>query len=301
MTAKDIKPAFILKSNGFVNDMTIDGINLYVANDEGSVEVFDILKRELVKEIFIEPSVTAQGKTVPANILSVDRLNGKTLIVSSTVNMYRNIWIHDGVKLKHVIKLKNKMMVKKARFIDEDNFMFGTVDYDLIKYTTKDNYSVYKSQVEQSSFSDMAISSDKKTMITASESGVVTLSDIKSGKILKKFSSLNVDNIYKIAYKNGNIITAGQDRRVGIYLKSGKEYYIKSDFLVYSVGLSPDGKTAVYSSGEDNNLQIFDLETGVKGDRLVGHDAVPSTIKFFDEKGFFSAGYENSVYYWYLK
>ena len=54
----------------------------------------------------------------------------------------------------------------------------------------------------------------------------------KSGKVIKKFKPLNLDNIYKLAYKNGNILTAGQDRRVGVYPKNGTPYYIKSDFFI---------------------------------------------------------------------
>ena len=110
-----------------------------------------------------------------------------------------------------------------------------------------------------------------------------------------------MDNIYKVAYKNGNIITAGQDRRVGVYPKEGKPYYIRSDFLVYAVGLSPNGKIGVYSSSEKSDLQLFNVASGKKTDRLVGHVAIPSTIRFFSHEGFFSAGYENRIFYWHLK
>jgi WD40 repeat protein len=192
------------------------------------------------------------------------------------------------------------MTIKEARFLDNENFIFGTLGYEIIKYTINDNYSTYKVQLEQSSFSDMELSEDKNIIISASESGQVTISDSKSGKILKTYNSLNVDNIYKIAFKHGNIITAGQYRRVGVYPIDAKPYYIKSDFLVYCVGLSPSGKIGVYSSGEDNSLQLFNVKTGTKTDKLIGHKAIPSTIKFFDEKGLFSAGYENSIFYWHL-
>jgi hypothetical protein len=299
--ARDIKPSFILKSSGFVNDFVIDGSKLYVANDEGSVEIFDLNRQKLIKEIFIKPTVDNLDNQITSKILSVDRLNGKTLIVSSATNGYRDVWLHDEKKLKHIIKSKNKMIVKEARFIDDKNFIFGTLGYDLVRYSINDSYKSYTTHVEESAFSDMELSEDKSTMITSSESGRVTLSDVKTGKVLSKHESLNVDNIYKIAYKNGNIITAGEDRRVGVYPKDGKPYYIKSSFLVYCVALSPSGKTGIYSSGEDSDLQLFDVSSGNKTDKLIGHDAIPSTIKFFDEVGVFSAGYENNIYYWHLE
>ncbi|MEA1915118.1 MAG: nitrate reductase, partial [Campylobacterota bacterium] len=153
---------------------------------------------------------------------------------------------------------------------------------------------------EQSSFSDLELSEDKKTMITASESGIITVMNVKTGKVMKQLPVLNLDNVYQIAYKNGNVLTGGQDRRVGVYPKNAKPYYIKSEFLVYSVALSPSGKLGMYSSDENSTLQLFDIPSGDKLATLEGHYAIPTTIKFFDEKGVFSAGYENKIFYWRL-
>ena len=299
--SKEIHPAFTLESRALVNDFVLDGSLLYVANDDGSIEIFDILQRKKINEIFIVANKTFTGDWVNAKILSVDRNNGKTLIVSSGQNGYRNVWLHDGKNLKQIISTTQKMSVKEARFIDEKNFLFGTLGYDVISYTLNDNYSVFNEHIEASAFSDMVLSEDKKTAVTASESGQVMLLDSATGKVLQKFKPLNLDNIYKLAYKNGTIITAGQDRRVGVYPKEGKAYAIKSDFLVYCVGLSPSAKIGVYSANEESDLQLFDVQTGKKTHLLKGQDSIPSTIKFFDEDGFFSAGYGNTIYYWYLK
>ena len=298
---KEIKPLFTIASKALVLDFVIDGYYLYVGNNEGSVEIFDIRSAQKVDEILIAPNYSAKGTMVHSRILSVDRYNGKTLIVSTTTNGYNNIWLHDGVKLRQIIKSSQKIDIKEARFLGDDDFIFGTLGYDVINYSLGDNYSLYSNQIEQSAFSDMAISRDKKSIATASESGQVMLIDTKSGAIIKEFKPLNLDNIYKIAMQNGTIITAGQDRRVGVYPSYGTPYYIKSNFLVYSVGLSPSGKWGVYSSNEDNDLQLFDTRTGAKKDVFVGHNSVPSTIKFISEDGFFSAGYGYEIYYWRLK
>lgn len=256
--------------------------------------------RKKIDEILIEPNYTTKGSLVNAKVLSVDRYNGKTLIVSTAMGGHRNVWLHDGKRLRHIIKATDKMTIKKARFINDDDFMLGTLGYDLIRYTASDDYSVYSNHIEESSFSDMVLSPDKHSMISASESGKVMLTDVKTGKILRVFDTLNVDNIYKLAFQNGTILTAGQDRRVCVYPKEGKAYYIQSDFLVYSVGLSPSGSLGVYSSNESSDLQLFDIKTGSKTHTLTGHNSVPSTIKFFNEDGFFSAGYGYEIYYWHL-
>jgi len=299
--SREITPAFVMQSRGLVSDFVLDGFNLYVANDEGSVEIFDIAQRKKVDEIFILGNKTVMGEWVNPKILSVDRFQGKTLIVSSGKNGYRNVWLHDGVKLKQIISIQRKLAVKEARFLDSENFIFGTLGYDMISYTLNDKYTTSQQHIEESAFSDLVMSEDKKTMVTASESGQVMLLESSSGKILKKFKPQNLDNIYKLAYKNGTIITAGQDRRVGVYPKEGNPYYLRSDFLVYAVGLSPSGKLGVYSSNEASDLQLFDVQTKKKLHLLKGQDSIPSTIKFFNEDGFFSAGYGNTIYYWYLK
>jgi WD40 repeat protein len=61
------------------------------------------------------------------------------------------------------------------------------------------------------------------------------------------------------------IATAGQDRKVVVYIpKAGSAYQIKSDFLVYSVGLSPSGATVGYASDEHNNVTVLNTATKSK-------------------------------------
>jgi WD40 repeat protein len=299
--AKDLTPSFTLQTSGLVNDFVIDEDKLYVATDEGIIDIFDFVNQKRVSQIKIKPTLNNSNELLTSNILSVDRYKGKTLIVSTGKNGYKNLFLHDGEKLTQILSEKDKKSIRKARFIDEDNFIFGSVSYDLSRFSTNDNYTVYKNQIAQSAFSDLELSRDKKSMVSVAENGEVTVTSTKSGKILRKPKAINLDNIYKVAYQNGVIITAGQDRRVAIYQKDKKPYFIKSDFLVYAVGLSPSGKIGVYSCDEKSNLQLFDVKSGKKLHRLIGHFALPSTIRFFDEDGFFSAGYERKIFYWHLK
>ena len=298
LNAKTIKPNFILSSKGFVNDFVISNEKIYIANDEGSVEVFDLVSKKIINEIFIDPVFTAKQEWINAKILSVDVNKNKILIVSSNNTPYRDVWIYDGNNLKKIINQKKKLAIKEARFTSEGKILFATLGYEMILYNQKDDYNSYKTQMEQSSFEDVVLSKDKTKMVSSSESGQIILSDIKSGNIIKKFKPLNLDKVYQVDYQNGVIITGGQDRRVGIYPKNAKPYYLKSTFLVYSVALSPSGKLGVYSSGDDSSLQLFDVNTQKKLDIFKGHYAIPTTIKFYNEKGFFSAGYENKIFYW---
>jgi len=296
--AKELKPLFVLETRALVYDFVLDGTKLFVANDMGTIEVFDLYKQKKVDEIVLPPIYTVQGTRTTPKIISVDRLNGKTLFVSTTLKGFREVWLHDGMNLKKVIKKEDKLSVRKAKFVDDGKFVLGTIGHEMILYDTSDAFKIYRKHIEQSTFSDVMLSEDKKTMVSSSESGRVSLIDVKSGKILEKYESQNVDNIYKISYKKGTIVTAGQDRRVAVYQKGQEPYYIKSDFLVYSVGLNPSGTIAAYSSGEENHLQLFNVKTKEMLNRLVGHNSTPTNIKFFNDKELFSSGDENRVFYW---
>ncbi len=44
--AKDIKPLFTLETRALVYDFVLDGTNLFVANDMGTIEVFDLFTQK---------------------------------------------------------------------------------------------------------------------------------------------------------------------------------------------------------------------------------------------------------------
>ncbi len=296
--AKDIQPLFRLTSSGLVSDIVVDGPLLYAGNDRGSVEVFDLASRKKVSEILIEPITDFMGDAVAPKIFSVDRLNGKTLFVSQASAGYSNVWIHDGKHLKQVIDEKQKLSIIEARFADEKRIVLGTLGYEMILYETDERLEVYRTHVAQGAFSDMAMSEDRTKMVAVDESGGVTLLNVEDSKVLQLFDSENVDNVYRIDLRNGMLITAGKDRRVGVYPPNAAPYHIQSDFLVYCAALSPSARMGVYSSGIDNDLQLFDTATRQKSHRLVGHNGTLNAIVFINEDELVSAAEERDILVW---
>ncbi|MEA2110592.1 MAG: WD40 repeat domain-containing protein [Campylobacterota bacterium] len=298
--AKDITPTFRMHASGVVTDFVIDGTRLYAGTDMGRVDIFDLNSKKIVSQITLEPILTGRGELVPPRVQSVDRFNGKTLIVSAGTKAFRNVYVHENGVLTKTIDESKELVVKEARFIDDERIMMGTFGAEMILYDTQEKFQAYKSHVSQSTFGDIALSEDHKKMIMSDESGSIRLIDIESSNVEQVLSSENLDNVYKVAYSSGVIITGGQDRKVGVYQLGKKAYHIKSDFLVYSVALSPSGKLGAYSSGADSKLQIFHTSDGRKTDCLIGHYAVVNTIKFMNEKELFSSGDEEDIFYWKL-
>jgi len=298
--AKNIKPIVTIETSGLVSDFVEDGGYLYVATDAGVVDIIDLSSQKIVKQINFEPMETSTGEYVPTRIHSIDRFQGKTLFVTSDISAYRNVWIDDGKKLKKIIDEKKHMMPKSAFFTNEGKIVFGSFGSDITLYDNEENYKLYDTHISESTIGGMILSQDKKKMVISDESGTVKLIDVKSSKVEKVFSSEHVDNIYRVAYSNGIILTAGQDRRVGVYSDNKKAFHIKSDFLVYSVGLSPSGATGIYSSGTEHNLQLFNTDNGEKADILVGHFATPNKIMFINENSIISTGDENKIFFWQI-
>ena len=296
--AKDIKPFAKFISAGFINDFVIANNSLHVGNDAGSVDVFDIKTQKIKYQIILPPLISSMGKLITADILSVDYLNGKILILSVGKNSYRNIWIYENNELKQIINEDKKLSIKKAKFIDNEKIMLGTLASEIMLYDISESYNIYNTHISDSAMGDIVLSDDKKTMVLADESGCVSVIDIKSSNILQKYNSQNVDNIFKVAYANGTVITAGQDRRVGVYPKNKKPYYIKSNFLVFCVALSQDGKTGIYSQGEDANLQIFDINSRKNKNRLIGLNGVVNKIVFSTKNTVYSSDRSNTILKW---
>ncbi len=299
LDAQEIKPTFQLNTTSTVTDFVIDGTRLYAATDAGVIDIFDLNSRTIVEQILLEPIRTSRGATVPARIYSIDRLSGKTLIVSdSNGSVFRSVWMHEGTTLRKIVGSTRQLLVKKARFVNEEQLVLGTVASEIVLYDYAEMSTQYQKHLSQSTLGDVMLSQKRHKMAMADESGSVRLVDVASGRVERVLDSENVDNIYRVAYRNGVVVTAGQDRRLGVYLPGEAAYHIKSDFLIYCAALSPSGKTVVYSSGTENDLQLFNTQSKMMGDRLVGHHALLNTLVFLNEHELFSAADESHIFYW---
>ena len=298
VNAQIIKPIYKFKASGFVNDFVVNKNKLYIATDRGIVDVYDLKSKKIINQIALNPLETGHGKLVDAIISSIDVVDDKVLILSRTMSGYKNVWLYEKHKLRLIIDESKYLAIKEARFIDNEKMMFSTLGADVILHDFSESYNMYRTHISDSSIGDYKLSQDKKTMAMADESGAVTIVNVADSKILKQPTPQNLDNIYHIAYENGVVLTAGQDRRVGVYPKNGSPYYIKTSFLVYCVGLSPSAKVGVYTKGEKNVLQLFNPQTKQNLHSLVGHKGIVNQIKFTKENEFYSSDRGEHVYFW---
>ncbi len=299
--AKDIKPLYGLEASGMVTDILIDDGKLYASTFSGVVDIFDIKTKKLVDSISLPTITNFMGDVAPPKIYSVDRYNGKTVMVSEGKSGYRNIFIYDGKTLKQISD--SQFFMKEGVFVDEDHVLLGLLSSEIILFKISTKEVIYRKSIKESNsggsaFSDMVLSEDRKTVVTADESGEVHLFNVADFKHLKLYEGQNLDNVYKVDYKKGIIITAGQDRRCAIYKPNGTAYYVHGKFLIYAAALSPSAKTGVFASTMDNELQLFNVATKSKRGLLKGHNATLTDFAFLNETQFFSSAEEKTILFW---
>ena len=303
LSAQEIHPGIKIKTAGAITDFFIENSNVVLSTDAGTIETYNVKTGKQLDFVQIPPMKDFMGDEVPTKIYSIDRSLDKLLVVTQGNHGFRNVSIFENGKQEEIFNAeRDKMMIKKARWISDNNILLGLMSNDLILYDFGHKKVVCELSISPYTFSDFSLSTDRKHVFTADESGIVHKIEVNNCEINQEFTGINVDNIYQIVFKNGIVITAGQDRRVGVYNTiTGNNYYLQKDFLVYSVGLNADGSIGACSATEDNNISIFKTESRDEKCVLSGHESVVTKMVFFDEHTFLSVGDDQYLMIWEIE
>jgi len=302
LASVELAPVLQIDANATLKDLTLHGDTLVMATDAGKLKVYDYNKKEFTKTIALPNVKDFTGESVPARLFSADFMDGRYLILSdSGKGGYANLWLERDGNLTQLLSAKDKLAIIKARFITKDKILLGLLSDEAVLYDVASKKELYRTQLSPSKFSDFALNSDKSKAVFSCESGVLSLVDIKSGKVLQTLSGQNVDNVYKVDFKSGIVSAAGQDRRGALYdTISKRATYIQGSFLIYATALSPSAKEVAFSMDEQNNITIYDTASKVKIATLKGQKSTLNSIIFLDEKTLFSASDDSTVMMWRL-
>ena len=298
-----LAPIDTVEINGTSKDMVLNGDDLVIATDMGHIEIYDTVKKMKIKEIAIPDVKDFMGDMIPARVMSTDVMNGTYLLLSdSGKGGYANLYLHKDNKTELLIDHTAKKPVIKARFIDETHILLGYLGNEVSLYDIKSKKEVYRVQLSESKFSDFAVNEERSQAVFSCESGILSVVDIQSGKVLKELEGQNVDNVYKVDFKGGKVSAAGQDRRGALYdAKSGKGSYIEGEFLIYATALSPSTKKVAFAMDEKNNISVYNTSSKSKIALLKGQKSTLNVIIFKDENVLFSASDDNTIMVWDLK
>ncbi|MFW2443099.1 WD40 repeat domain-containing protein [Aliarcobacter butzleri] len=299
--ANDLKPVNILETSGGVTDLVLDKNRLLAATVNSTIDIFDINSKEKIDTIKIPKIKDFLGDLIESKIYSTDILENKILILSQGESGGRNLFIYEDKKLINIIDDKKRLFIAYAKFLDENHIIYALLSNQLFIYDIKNKTTLNEVQASQSKFSHFKLSSDKTKIVVADESGALSLFDSKNLKLLQVFKSQNVDNVFQVDLKNNTLISAGQDRRCAIYnIDKNSAFYKDSNFLVYSVALSPSSKKGAFSSDENNNVTVFDVSSKENLFRLTNIQNTLTNILFLNENELFVASDDNKINYYKL-
>ncbi len=303
LSAQEIHPDIKIKTAGAITDFFIENSNVVLSTDGGTIETYNVKTGKQIDFVQFPPMKDFMGDDVPTKIYSIDKVLENLLIVTQGNHGFRNVSILENGQTQEIFNAdRDKLMIKKARWINDNNILLGLMSNDLILFDVRQNKVICDLSITPYTFSDFSLTADKQYVFTADESGIVHNIEVNNCKIRQEYTGINVDNIYQIVTKNGVVITAGQDRRVGVYNTiTGNNYFLQKDFLVYSVGLSPDGSIGAYSATENSDISIFNTTSREETHVLSGHESVITKMEFFDNRIFISAGDDQYLMIWKIE
>jgi WD40 repeat protein len=302
LMARDIKPLQEIETKGSVMDMKIINDLLYIGTNEGTLDVYDIKNDNFIESIQLKKIHDFMGDLMNPKVYSVDMINGKKLLLSEGEKGTRELYINENNKTVKVIDGKAKLLMQKAKFIDENHLFLGLLSNEIVLYDIKAKKPLYIKQMSQSKFSDFSLNEDKTKAVIACESGVNFLVNVKDGKLIKEIKGGNKDNVFKVSFKNSKISAAGQDRIGAVYdLNSDKIEMFHAPFLIYATGLNDDATLVAYAFGLDNEIAIFNLNTKSKVYNLKGQKSTLNSIIFYDKDTVFSGSDDKFIMKWSLK
>ncbi|PAF44432.1 WD40 repeat domain-containing protein [Helicobacter sp. 11S02596-1] len=296
-------PDFVLETDSVISSMSHYQNNLYISQNDGSLRVYDLVGKRFIRQFVLPEIVDFFDERKKPKIYNADTLDGRNILVlSEAANGSRELRIISGSKMQVVFDGADNLWISKALWVDEHRILLGFMGNEIALYDLKSQTFVYKIHPSTASFSDLILSVDRRIAFSTAESGIVYMIDVYQGRIIAKFEGVNKDNNYQLATAKNIVLSAGQDRKMGIYRigESTQNTSVESRFLVYAVGISNDARYGAMMYDEEGSIAIIDLHTLEIERFLKGAHCIINTILFYQHQ-VVAACDGKKILFWNLK
>lgn len=300
----ELQPKLELKIKHEISSLELQEDTLFVSTTQGALLVYDIKNPQnpILKQTITLPTYKDffDNSYKPKIYNTVTNTQGEILIIAANGNSTRDIFLQKNGKLELLLEDQN---IAKAVWISPVEVIFGFLSHEIALFNVVTKTFIYQNQITSSSFSDMLYNAKDRILYTTGESGAIYLINPESGALIEKISNINKDRVFQIAFGGDKLVSAGNDRRVGVYtLESGtkltRTYSLKTSFLVYSVGISQNGENIAYMSDEFGDITIANSHN-LNAPKIIlkGINGVANSIFF--HKDFVIVGCDGDTIYFF--
>lgn len=226
-----------------------------ISLDNGEIEILDENFTQKMNYKF--PKIkTYFGDLIESRIFSTDLLDNEILVLLSSDFGAQKLEILG----KKDFDLKSENF-KNAFFINKNLAILADLSGEIYFFDLQNGKISDPIKISSSSLSSVEISPNRKILVLASEGGKVYVFDIVSKKILSQ-KSLNKDRIHDLAISsNLKIATGANDKSASFFdFKNDIVKNFESEFLVYAVSISENGKTLAYQSSENGDITLINTQ-----------------------------------------
>lgn len=226
-----------------------------ISLDNGEIEILDENFTQKMNYKF--PKIkTYFGDLIESRIFSADLLDNEILVLLSSDFGAQKLEILG----KKDFDLKSENF-KNAFFINKNLAILADLSGEIYFFDLQNGKISDPIKISSSSLSSVEISPNRKILVLASEGGKVYVFDIISKTILSQ-KSLHKDRIHDLAVSsNLKIATGANDKRASFFdFKNDIIKNFESEFLVYVVSISENGKTLAYQSSENGDITLINTQ-----------------------------------------
>ena len=226
-----------------------------ISLDNGEIEILDENFTQKMNYKF--PKIkTYFGDLIESRIFSTDLLDDEILVLLSSDFGAQKLEILG----KKDFDLKSENF-KNAFFINKNLAILADLSGEIYFFDLQNGKISDPIKISSSSLSSVEISPNRKILVLASEGGKIYVFDIVSKKILSQ-KSLHKDRIHDLAISsNLKIATGANDKSASFFdFKNDIVKNFESEFLVYAVSISENGKTLAYQSSENGDITLINTQ-----------------------------------------
>lgn len=287
------------KINANITALKYEQNALFIGTDSGEVLEYDLKSKKIQKLIKLPAVQNHYEKGLGARIHSLDVYKNSFLVVSEGDFGTQNLNLCPKNASCSTVKAPFTN-VKKAFFINENTALLALLSADIKLINLKEFLSLNsKSATKEFKFSltslnDITLDETRQKLLSATESGELKVFDLQSWRVLANYDKIHKDFLYQIDFKNGVIVSCGNDKKVGI-VRDNEQKFIPNPNVIYSCALNTNGQIAAYTIFKQdgkNKTELIDTKSLKKIASFENENFSPEFIIFLNEKEFLLSNYE---------